>query len=237
MGMFKTLGYITGGAILGAGAIAAAPFTGGGSLLGAATLATSLAGAGTIAAAAGTAAVVGGAGAYVARKEDEIDEAKDKKIAEYREKSEKYETGFKKLLAQFQGDKEYFNYIIGATALGIAMANVDGEISQEEVCEIEEFVGGIANSKYPNHVKESVSNLYKNPPNLMTAVKLLEKVNPEHHESIRDLIELVMLADGIEHKKEIAFLQAFEAQILQVEYKPEIDDVESKFLSEIKSNL
>ena len=39
---------ILGGAVLGVGAIAAAPFTGGGSILGAATLASSLAGVGIV---------------------------------------------------------------------------------------------------------------------------------------------------------------------------------------------
>lgn len=222
MGIGKILAYTVGGVALGVGAVAAAPFTGGGSLLGAATLASSLAGAGALA--GGAATVVGGAGAYLATKENEEN-------AELAKKAEKLEEGLKKALAQFQGDKEYFNYIIGATAVGIAMANVDGEISSEEKVELEEFVGGIASSRFPSHIKEAISNLYKNPPNLMTAMKFLEKVNPSNHDSIRDLIELVVLADGIEHKKELAFLQAFEVQILQVEYKPEADDEERNFLN------
>ena len=62
MGIGKILGYTVGGAVLGVGAVAAAPFTGGGSILGAISLATSLAGAGAIA--VGSAVVAGGAGAY-----------------------------------------------------------------------------------------------------------------------------------------------------------------------------
>ena len=55
-----SLGHVLMGAVIGVGAVAAAPFTGGGSLLGAATLAGSLSGVGTGIAAA-TAGFVGAA--------------------------------------------------------------------------------------------------------------------------------------------------------------------------------
>lgn len=126
-------------------------------------LATSLAGAGTIAAAM-RAAVACGAGAYLARKEDEDNDAKDQKIAELNQKVTKLAEGLKKALQTFEGDKAYFNFIIGMVALGLAMANADGEISAEEKQEIDEFVGGIANSKYPQHVKNVVMNYIKTPP-------------------------------------------------------------------------
>lgn len=236
MGIGKILTYTVGGAVLGVGAIAAAPFTGGGSLLGVATLATSLAGAGTIAAAAGTAVVAGGAGAYIARNEDEENEALEKKVSEMSLRADKFEEAFKKAVETFEGDKEYFNYIIGLTAIGLAMANVDGEIAPEEKQELEEFIGGIANSNYPPHVKKSIRNLYENIPNLMTAMKFIAKINPSNYDSVRELIELVMMADGVRHNKEVAFIQAFEAQILQVEYKQETIDIENEYISKVKNH-
>lgn len=231
MGIGKILTYAVGGAVLGAGAIAAAPFTGGGSIFGAVTLASSLAGAGAVA--AGTAAVAGGTGVYLAKKEDEEDEKKNIEITKLRCKAEKFEEVVKKVLETFEGDKEYFNYIIGLTAIGLAMANVDGEIVPEERQELEEFIGGIANSNYPPYVKESIKNLYENIPNLMTAMKYVVKINPLNYDSIRELIELVMMADKIQHQKEVAFIQAFEVQILQVEYKPETVDTDDTYIREI----
>ncbi len=237
MGLGKILAYTVGGVALGVGAVAAAPFTGGGSLFGAATLAGSLMGAGTIAAAAGTAAAVGGAGAYVARKENEEDEKVNQELAEQKLRADKLEEGIKKALITFQGDREYFNYIIGLTAIGLAMANVDGEIAPEEARELEQFIGGIANSNYPPYVKQAIDDLYENVPNLMTAMKYISKINPKNHETIRDLIKLVMMVDNIRHEREVAFIQAFEAQILQVEYTPEGLDTENIFISEIKSKI
>lgn len=237
MGLGKILAYTAGGVVLGVGAVAAAPFTGGGSLFGAATLAGSLMGAGTIAAAAGTAAVAGGTGAYMARKENEEDEKLNQELAEQKIRADKLEEGIKKALNTFQGDREYFNYIIGLTAIGLAMANVDGEIAPEEARELEEFIGGIANSNYPPYVKQAIDDLYENVPNLMTAMKYISKINPKNHETIRDLIKLVMMADNIRHEREVAFIQAFEAEILRVEYTPEVLDTENIFISEIKSKI
>lgn len=235
MGVGKILGYAVGGAVLGVGAIAAAPFTGGGSILGAITLATSLTGAGAIA--AGTAAVVGGAAAYVAKKEDDEDNKKDEDIANLKKKAEKLEENLKKAIQQFKGDLEYFNFIIGATALGISMANANGVIVPEEIKEIEEFIGGIANSSYPLHIKETITNLYNEKPNFNTAMLYLEKIDPLNYPSLRNLIELVALADGILHEKQEAFLKAFDSQLTFIEYKPENNDTENIFLSDIQAKL
>ena len=46
-----------------------------------------------------------------------------------------------------------------------------------------------------------------------------------------------MMADNIRHEREVAFIQAFEVQILQVEYTPEVLDTENIFISEIKSKI
>lgn len=237
MGLGKILAYTAGGIVVGVAAVAAAPFTGGGSILGAATLATSLAGAGTIAAAGGAAAAAGGAAAYMARKEDDEDDAKDTEIAKLKDRADKLEEGIRKALKTFDGDKQYFNYIIGLTAIGLSMANVDGELAHEELEELEEFIGGISNSNYPKHVKQTIAELYENIPNLMTAMQYISKIAPENYESVRDLIKLVMLADNIKHEKEIAFLTAFESQILQVVYKPENLDNENEYITEIRNKM
>ncbi len=233
MGIGKILAYTAGGVVIGVGAIAAAPFTGGGSVIGAVSLGASLAGAGAVAAGAGAAGAA--AGYAMSRKEDEEEIAKDEKIAELNKKAEKFEEGFKKAIEQFQGDKEYFNYIIGATALGISMANADGEISPEEAQEIEEFIGGIASSNYPPYIKSIIENLYVTKPNFNTAMAYLEKINPSNYESLKNFLELIVMVDGYRHEKEEAFLRAFDTQIAKIEYKPENDDTTKSFLLEEKS--
>lgn len=234
MGIGKILTYAVGGAVLGVGAIAAAPFTGGGSIFGAVTLASSLAGAGAVA--AGTAAVAGGTGAYLAKKEDEEDDEKDIKISELNQKAEKVEEGLKQALKKFHGDKEYFNYVIGLTAIGISMACVDGEISEDEKAEIEEFIGGVASSYYPDHIKEAIHLLYENKPNFQTAMQYLIKIDPIHYPNIRNLLELIMLVDNFEHDKEKAFIRKFDLYVPKINYIPESDDTSRTYLEYSKQD-
>lgn len=206
MGIGKTLTYITLGGVIGVGAIAAAPFTGGGSLLGAATLASSLAGAGTIAAAAGTAAVAGGAGAYLANKENE-EEAKNEKL-----KKE-----FAKTLSTLENDKAYFTFILGMTGLGLAMANADGHISDEEQQEIDDFVNGMGSSNYPQDIKDIISDFRHNPPSLgMIMDKYISKIDPVNYDTLECLLEVTMHADGVVHKKEELFMEQFQKELFSI---------------------
>ena len=89
----------------------------------------------------------------------------------------------------------------------------------------------------PYNVKQAIDDLYKNVPNLMTAMKYMSKINPKNHETIRDLIKLVMMADNIRHEREVNFIKAFETEIFRVEYTPEVFDTENIFISEIKSKI
>lgn len=233
MGLGKVLGF----AALGVAAVAAAPFTGGGSILGAASLGASLAGAGTVAAAIGAGAV----GATVGKKLADGDKKeKDDLVKENIKlsiKADKFKKAFEEAIARFQGDKEYFNYIIASTAIGISMANADGEIDKSEREELDEFIGGVASSNYPEHIKEIIQDLYDKPRNFNTALKYLEKVDSSNYESIRDILEVVMEADGDIHDKERAFLKAFDSAIKKLIYSGEIEDNENQFLLGIKEKI
>jgi len=242
-------GKILGFAALGVAAIAAAPFTGGGSIAGATALAGSLAGAEALAVGA---AVAGGAyGASQAKKEREEEERnrkveienrkthkeKDDKISELNIKAEKYEKAFIEAIERFEGDKEYFNYIIASMAMGMSIAISNGEIHDNEIEELEEFVGGIANSNYPQRIKDEIDKLYHRPPNFSTAIKYLEKVNPSNFDNIADMLEIVMEADGIHHKEQLAFIEAFNQSKGEIKYIPEKNDTQNEILLEIKEKI
>lgn len=228
MGIGKILGF----AALGVGAIAAAPFTGGGSILGAVSLAGSLAGASALATGAG---VVGaGVGMALSEIEQEEKAKQEQKLAEYKLKSEKFERELNKAIKNFKGDKEYFNYIISATAIGIAIAHSDNCISQEEKDEIENFIGGIVASTYPEWVKSTIKDLYINIPTFNSALMYLSKIAPSNYGSIRDLLEVVMIADGVTHEKELAFIKAFDMSIATTKYAAEPKDTEKVFLLQLK---
>ena len=199
MGFGKMLGL----AALGIGAVAAAPFTGGGSILGAASIGASLAGAGTIAAAGAAGAAGAAAGAVLSRKEEEEEERKQREISELNLKAQKAEK-----IAKDQ--EKYTNLILALTALGVSMANADGEISEEEMLELNEFVGGIASAGYPDNIIQEINNLVENPPTFNEAMRYLKKVDAIEYPEIRNLLVVIMEADGVIEEKEKAFLESFD---------------------------
>ncbi|HIQ27442.1 MAG TPA: hypothetical protein EYH42_02950 [Sulfurovum sp.] len=202
MGFGKMLGL----AALGIGAVAAAPFTGGGSILGAATLGASLAGAGTIAAAAGAGAVGAAAGVALTRKEEEEEKRRNEKSAKNNKNADKATDIVK-------GYEKHTTLIIALTAIGVAMANADGEISEEEREELNEYVGGVASANYPEVVLNTIKGIIANPPTFNEAMKYLEKVSAVEYPEIRNLLVAVMESDNKIHDKEKAFLSAYDSHI------------------------
>ncbi len=202
-------GKILGGVALGVGAVAAAPFTGGGSILGAATLASSLAGAG--AAAAGAGAVGAAVGAVFSNEEEKEKQENEKRIAEASKKASKAEKIVK-------AHKEHSKLILALSALGISMANADGEISPEEELELNEFVGGLSSQGYPEHIKAQIREFIYNPPSFNEALDYLENVRAIEYDEIRSLLISVMEADGKIEIMEKAYLQAFDEKVKSLRY-------------------
>jgi len=201
---------ILGGAVIGVGAAAAAPFTGGGSLLGGASLIASLTGVGAVAAAVGAGAVGAGAGAYISKSEEDEKKSKDEELATLRVKAEKFETELNNILGTFNDQQQYFNLVIAMTAIGMACANADGEIAEEERKYINEFVSGVSESGLPQETKDKINSLYINPPRLKQAFDLVLKVNAESFSVFDQIIDITIDADGHEHHKEIEFKKDWE---------------------------
>lgn len=203
MGWGKVLGL----AALGVGAVAAAPFTGGGSILAATTAAGSLAGAGALAAGAGVAGAA--AGKVWSDTDKEEKKAQEEKIAEYNQKAQKSEAALKE-------HEKHTNLILALSALGCAMANADGEISPEEIAELNEFVGGLSSQVYPSHITNQIEDMISNPPTFNEAMKYLEKVDVIEFPELRNFLVMIMESDDVIHKKEEAFLKAFDIKVAQI---------------------
>jgi len=203
MGWGKILGLTA----LGVGAVAAAPFTGGGSILGAASLGASLAGAGV--AAAGAGAVGAAAGVALSAKEEEEEQAREEALAKLHQEAEKAEKVLKET-------EKHTNLILALSALGCAMANADGEISPEEIVELHEFVGGLSSQNYPKHIVEQIEDMISHPPTFSEAMEHLAKVDAIELPEIRNFLVMVMESDGEIHKKEEAFLKAFDIKVRQL---------------------
>ncbi len=201
MSFWKMLG----GAALGVGAIAAAPFTGGGSLLGAATLVGSLTGAGTIAAAVGAGAVGAAAGAYL---DDDDDIREEGRREGYREGKAESAISVDRMKAQLAQAKEPYAAIRAMYAVAIATAFCDGHFCEHERVEIEEFITGMSHSILPKEVLTQIEDFYDNPPNLPTAFEIA-CTSSLPLEMFDDIVNMIIAADEHEHDNEVAFRQAW----------------------------
>jgi hypothetical protein len=207
MGFWK----IIGGMAIGVGAIAAAPFTGGGSVLGATTLLASLSGAGTIAAAVAAATAGGVAASKISNSDKESGRKEGEKIAtaKYQKKVEKLEVALFKALGTLEDDKGYFKLIVALFAVGMATANADGKISEEELIELNEFLTGAAHESLPAHINKIIAKLKATPPSFSEAMNYVNKLKNIDLSLFENVIQLISHSDGKVTKEETAFLAAF----------------------------
>ncbi len=212
---------VIGGAVIGVGAIAAAPFTGGGSLLGAASLASSLAGAGALAAGAGAAGAT--AGAVMGRSEKEEEERKARQAKQKGEqeadarnaiKLEKLRDEIANILRTIEVRE---NFLVTAFAVGICAANADHSICDEEREEIETLVAGLGKLEFISEASRArVEAWYNNPPNLNTVWKLIEKNGldqPKYIAIFSNIVEMVIWADDERNNHEHEFTKAWNSLV------------------------
>ena len=210
----KEINYwkVLGGAAIGVGAVAAAPFTGGGSLLGGATLLGSLAGAGTVAAAVGA----GVAGAVVAANLDGdeevhkagVDAGRKQAKAEHLAEITKLNQNLEKAMQSLKLAGKHFNAIIALNAVAVATANSKGGISEEDREGIEQFITGVAAGAIPDNVKAKIESLYQQPPTVKEAFIIANESGMDM--SIFDeIINMVVLSKASVDPQEAAFMQAW----------------------------
>lgn len=159
------------------------------------------------AAVAGTAGAAAGGLASAADDTEERAERRgqEKAKAEYSMKLQKYADEF---CTWAENWSQYGDKLVAATAVGLACANCDGEIHEDELQEIDEFISGALHSNLPKQIHSGITKLRRNPPNLVTAYELANEHGLDS-DLVDDIIDLVIHADGRVHPQEDAFLAAW----------------------------
>ena len=162
---------------------------------------------------AAVAGTVGAAGGAAIDALDDSEEQAEKRgreqaAAEYAQKLEKIQRAIEEMASKKKSHDQFFSQLIAIAAVGISCANCDGEIHLDERTEIDEFVSGANHSNLPNDVKEKMDELWKKPPSIRTAFKLVEKAKIDLS-LVDDVIDVVMHADNRVHAKEKAFMNAW----------------------------
>ncbi len=201
------------GAAVGVGAIAAAPFTGGGSLFGGATLIASLAGAGGLATAAGVAGatVAGVADDLVTKKQKEEAEKKayEKAKAEMELKIQNLYNSIETFRDKIYEYQKLQDYSMAVFAIGFSVANCDGEMTNDEIEGVNEFVAGKVFNQYPKNLQNAILDMKKNPPTFNETMQYIKKIPRDIWDVFDEVIELTMLLDGVIKEEEKAYLTAW----------------------------
>lgn len=196
-------GKILLGAVIGVGAVAAAPFTGGGSILGAATLAGSLAGTGTMAAAA--AAGTMGAAAGAAMNDIEEEEKRECREAGHRDGYRKGRIDALNSLKEKMLENKKLK--LGVFALACYVAKLDGYFSPEEQEEIEKAIGRPDYKWEGPALSEEFKNIMQSKIRFNDIVnKYFSDVDKDTINDIDEVIKYIIDADGVVSPEENRFL-------------------------------
>lgn len=204
MGFWRTAGWIAAGV----GAVVAAPVTGGGSV------AALIGAAGTTTAAGvaiGVTAGLAGSALTDDSKEKARSEGRNQGRAEKAKEVEKLKVALEQQEKHFSSHKDYEDYLVALTSVGMACANCDGHISEEEQKEIKEFISGISVSKLPVSLKRRLEEIINTEISLNTAFELAKPFmrTEQDKQDFLDVIEMTMLADGYVSEKEEQFLESW----------------------------
>jgi hypothetical protein len=115
------------------------------------------------------------------------------------------------VLAKFQGSKEWLDLMRALFAVGIAIAAADGEITESERQDIEDFVGGAGYSKLPAGLKHEIQAWQANPPSIERAFELACKCGEEGMTVIDNVMEVITQSDEVVHPAEVEFRQQWRA--------------------------
>lgn len=197
MGFWKVLG----GVAAGVGTVAALPVAG---PIGAVTLVGAAVGA-----AAGGFAGAATSAVDEKRRGEARRSGERRATARYKVKEEKLESKIKEAQEELSDAKSYFRLLTALFAVGMATANADGHISDEELVDIEEFCAGIGHSNLPTHVKDDITKFKTNPPSFATAMEHVSKLENVDLSLFEAVIEVVSASDGKVSEQELALLSAF----------------------------
>ena len=197
MGFWKVLG----GVAAGVGTVVALPVAG---PIGAVTAVGAAVGAVAGGLAGATASAIDEEKRQGARRSGESSAA-----AKYEKKVEKLVSALQEAEERLHEDKMYFQLLVALFAVGMATAVADGDVSEEERADLDEFVAGIGYSKLPPHVKGAITRLRNSPPSFTTAMKHVSKLENIDLSLFESVIEVVSASDGRVSGQESALLTAF----------------------------
>lgn len=198
------LGKVLGGAAIGVGAVALAPFTGGGSVAAGVSLMGSLAGAGAIATGAATAGVTAGKMMHKAEEERKEEQIKRAKEASFEDGMYEGMSKSEEEIDRLRAYERIHRYIIGVTMFAYYVAKIDGEVSEEEQLEIDHDLSAfVDNHEIPKEILNKLHEISQMDKIVFSDVKVyLDDITVDTLAKFDKDLQEIIEADGVIHPQE-----------------------------------
>jgi hypothetical protein len=102
---------------------------------------------------------------------------------------------------------EFYNFNVAGAALAFAVANADGELSDEEIEEIVPLLLGESSSAMPQNLRNIFNKFIESPPTFNEALEYVKKVDSSLWNSFDGIIEMTINIDNKVDDAEKAFYQ------------------------------
>lgn len=101
------------------------------------------------------------------------------------------------------------NFVMGAFSIGVAAANIDDFISEEEREVLELSIIGVSFNMIPSNILNKITALFNDKPTFNDAMKIIDKVDKKQWSVFDDVVEAVLSIDDTDSDKKSAFRAAW----------------------------
>jgi uncharacterized protein (DUF697 family) len=144
---------------------------------------------------------------YSSAKEEGKQEAK----AEYEIKLKEINEKFHKACEVIKQYEQLENFVVGAFSIGIAAANIDGTISDNERRTMEFAIMGLGYNTFPDTILNKISQLFYDKPTFNDAMKVIDKVDKKYWALFDNVVEVVLSVDDSDKEQKSAFKAAWKS--------------------------
>jgi uncharacterized protein (DUF697 family) len=142
---------------------------------------------------------------YDSAKEEGRQEAK----AEYDIKLKKINKQFERVCEVLEQYEQLESFVMGAFAIGIVAANIDGTISKDERKTMELVILGLSYNTLPDGILSRISQLFYEKPKFNDAMKIIDKVDKKYWGLFDKVVDVILSVDDFDKEQKAAFKTAW----------------------------
>ena len=133
------------------------------------------------------------------------EEGRQEAEAEFNIKLKKINEKFAKACEGLKQYEQFENFVMGAFAIGIAAANIDGVISEDERKMLELVTVGVSFNMLPEGIIRSISKFFYEKPTFNDAMKIIDNVDKKYWSIFNDVVDAILSIDDSDIEEKNAF--------------------------------